>query len=45
VGWGHAPDLDGRAGLRLQVEHGLDERLPALPGAPSRSTGSTTTTR
>ena len=34
-----------RARLRLQVEHGLDERLAALPRAASRSTGSTTTTR
>jgi hypothetical protein len=30
--WGLAGDLDGWARLRLQVEHGVDERHPALPG-------------
>ena len=29
----HRDDRQGRPGLRLQVEHGLDERRPALPGA------------
>ena len=33
-----------RAGLRLQVEHGLDERHPELPAGATRSTASTTTT-
>jgi 1,4-alpha-glucan branching enzyme len=37
------PTDAGRARLRPQVEHGLDERRPALPGK-TRSTGSTTTT-
>ncbi len=41
---GHPADLRRRAGLRLQVEHGLDARHPALHRPRTRSTASTTTT-
>ena len=39
------PTDAGRAGLRLQVEHGLDARHARATSARTRSTGSTTTTR
>ena len=38
-------DRQRRAGLRLQVEHGLDARHPRVRRPRSRSTGSGTTTR
>ena len=41
---GVAPDLPRRPRLRLQVEHGLDARHPALLRAATRSTAATTTT-
>ena len=39
-----AAGAPGRPRVRLQVEHGLDERHARVHGASTRSTGSTTTT-
>ena len=41
---GHRPDLERRARLRLQVEHGLDARLALLRRSTTRCTAPTTTT-
>ena len=40
---GFASDLFGRAGIQLEMEHGLDERHAKLFCRGSRSTGNTIT--